>query len=66
MRPMPSFDSFNSCCWMISQNLYTTLCIGPIPSDLGALSSLEELRLSFNRLDGEANVCHVITGEFNS
>ena len=51
---------------MVSQSLYTTLFIGPIPSDLGALSSLEELYLSCNRLDGEANVRHVITGEFIS
>ena len=60
------FDSFSSCSLMISQNLYATLRIGPIPSDLGTLSSLKELCLSCNRLDGEVNVCHVIAREFIS
>lgn len=33
--------------------LAVTLCTGPIPEELGALSQLKELRLSGNKLTGE-------------
>ena len=42
--------------------LDVTCCAGSIPSELGKLSALQELRLDSNKLIGESNVC--LSGTF--
>ena len=44
--------------------LDVTCCAGSIPSELGKLSALQSLNLSYNRLSGESNVCLGVSGTF--
>ena len=41
-----------------------TCCAGSIPSELGKLSALPWLGLSFETLSGESNVCLGVSGTF--
>ena len=44
--------------------LDVTCCAGSMPSELGKLSALQSLYLSYNELSGESNVCLGVSGTF--